>query len=370
MNANRKRVLLAASTLLVLVSTFLIGVSLILGLFMLNSRPGESKRPIRIHPIAPLSLQTAATSVTNTNSAVEQPLTLWSESLSDDQLGNRSLIPGTITDIKTDPIWTGEVETDAGEAIGTNSPLIVDSLVNSPLPTPTATPLLSTALTITSTATPTPTLNITPTATVPVTGPSRIIGRVLFKGVPIKGGVTLQLENSQTYALVAETIVGNDGYYKFENIPPSIASYNILFDQEANPQYQLGQVISWGWLGPVVVASNSTINLPEFEIALLGFEPINPKPNASFFPKMPITFEWSAYPQANKYWVDLVRGENMEPVWKSAPLQATSVTFDGQAVGSELKGGEYWWGVGARRNLGENYAITVYGYLPVLLVKP
>jgi hypothetical protein len=141
-----------------------------------------------------------------------------------------------------------------------------------------------------------------------------------------------------------------------------------VFHQEANPEYELEEVISWGWMGPVVVTGNATVNLPEMDIALLGLKPINPEPNASLSTGVPIAFEWSAYPQANVYWVDLVKGEEMQLVWKSALLQSTSVTFDGQAGSGDLEPGEYWWGVGAQRNLGE-YMLTVYGYLPVLLIE-
>jgi hypothetical protein len=178
--------------------------------------------------------------------------------------------------------------------------------------------------------------------------------------------VTLKLEN-QAYEQVAQTTVAPDGSYSFENVPPSAGGYNIVFLQEANPQYALEQVISWGWIGPVVVTGNATANVPELDIALLGLKPVNPGPNASFPSGSSITFEWSAYPQASAYWVDLVQGEEMQLVWKSGPLQATSVTFNGPAAGGELEPGEYWWGVGARRNLGD-YTLTVYGYLPVLLI--
>jgi hypothetical protein len=189
---------------------------------------------------------------------------------------------------------------------------------------------------------------------------------VLLSGVPVNAGVRLKLEN-QAGQQVAETATAADGSYTFENVPPSAEGYNILFHQQANPQYELDQVLSWGWVGPAVVAEDAAVDIPDLDIALLGLKPVNPEPNASLVAGLPITFEWSAYPQATRYWVDLVRGEEMQPVWKSAVLQATSVTFDGQAGGGLLEPGEYWWGVGAQRSLG-NYTLTVYGYLPVLFI--
>jgi hypothetical protein len=189
---------------------------------------------------------------------------------------------------------------------------------------------------------------------------------LLLNGVPVSGGVMLKLEN-QVYEQVAETVVASDGSFSFENVPPSDQGYNLLFQQEANPQYDLEQVISWGWMGPVVVAADESVNLPELDIALLGLRPVSPEPNASFSAGTSITFEWSAYPQATAYWVDVVQGEDMRPIWKSAPLQSTSVTFDSQKGRDQLEPGEYWWGIGAKRDLGD-YVLVVYGYLPVLQI--
>ncbi len=249
--------------------------------------------------------------------------------------------------------------TASAASIGGASPL--------PTPTPTSTPAASPSGVWGATPSPTSTVTTTPTTTPASSGPGRISGRLLFNGVPVNGAAKLILEN-QGYEQVDETSVASDGSFSFENVPPSAEGYNILFHQEANPEYELEQVISWGWIGPVVVAGNDTVNVPDMDIALLGLKPINPEPNASLSTGVPITFEWSAYPQATVYWVDLVKGEEMQLIWKSAPLQSTSITFDGQVGGGELEPGEYWWGVGARRNLGE-YTLTVYGYLPVLLIK-
>jgi hypothetical protein len=81
-------------------------------------------------------------------------------------------------------------------------------------------------------------------------------------------------------------------------------------------------------------------------------------------------FEWAAYPGASKYWVDLVRGEGQNVLWQSGPVETTSSAFDGtMGDGNHIQPDEYWWGVGAWRELG-SYKLAVYGYLPVLRVTP
>jgi hypothetical protein len=189
----------------------------------------------------------------------------------------------------------------------------------------------------------------------------------------VSGGVTLKLEN-QSYNVMAETTVGTDGAYAFTDLEPSREGYNVLFTQACNSQYGTDQVVSWGWLGPVAVENETVIELPDFDVSLLGFRQVSPAADASFSaaalsPDNPIPFEWTAYPQAVKYWVDLVRGEEQELVWQSL-IQSTSLAFDG-TVGSRahIQPGEYWWGVGARRELGP-YPLTVYGYLPGLIIQP
>ena len=230
-------------------------------------------------------------------------------------------------------------------------------------PTPTDTP----------TSTPSPAPTDTPTPTPTLLPPGRITGRLLLDGAPVSQGVKLKLEN-RSYKVVAETTVGADGLYAFTDLEPSSKGYNVLFAQEWNAQYGMDQVVSWGWLGPVSVENGTVVELPDFDVSLLGFGQVNPEPDATFSaaaisPENPILFEWTAYPQAVKYWVDLVRGEEQELVWQSL-IQSTSLAFDG-TVGSRahIQPGEYWWGVGARRELGP-YKLTVYGYLPGLRIEP
>jgi hypothetical protein len=189
----------------------------------------------------------------------------------------------------------------------------------------------------------------------------------------VSRGVTLKLEN-QSYNVIAETTVGTDGVYAFSDLKASSEGYNLLFTQAWNSQYGTDRVVSWGWLGPVAVENGTVVELPDFDISLLGFRQVSPAADATFSaaalsPDNPIPFEWTAYPQAVKYWVDLVRGEEQELVWQSL-VQAKSFAFDGTVGnGAHIRPGEYWWAVGARRESGP-YPLTVYGYLAGLIIEP
>jgi hypothetical protein len=210
---------------------------------------------------------------------------------------------------------------------------------------------------------------IPPTATA---APGQISGRLLFNGAPANG-VTLELED-QAFNTIAQTTAGADGSYNFSNLPASSQGYVVSFAQEWNDQYKIDQVISWGGLGPVAVANGVVVQLPDFDISLLGFGQTNPAPNAAFSAGAisggnPITFEWSGYPQANAYWVDLAQEEGQAPLWTSQ-AESTSLVFNGKlSNGEQIQPGEYWWGIGAHCQLGQ-YNLVVYGYLPVLRIEP
>ena len=184
--------------------------------------------------------------------------------------------------------------------------------------------------------------------------------------------MTIKLED-QAINTIAQTVSGGDGMYAFANLTATSEGYNLVFAQEWNTQYELDQVISWGWLGSIPVTDGTVAQIPDFDISLLGFEPTTPAANASFSAvssSNPIQFDWVSYPEATKYWVDLAHGQDQNVVWQSSIAQSTSVSFDGTLTsGSQIQPGEYWWGVGARRDLGA-YKLTVYGYLPVLLIVP
>jgi len=243
-----------------------------------------------------------------------------------------------------------------------------------PVSTPTPSPEQVQSATPTPTVTPSPTPSATVTHEPTLSSPARISGRILLGGVPPGADVVLGLED-QTYNRVAEITVGADGAFTFSNVPASDSGYNVVFSQKANPQYQIEQVISWGWLGPISLTAGEIIELPDFDISLLGFGQTAPAPNATFSAAnisaaAPIVFEWNAYPQASAYWVDLTQGEEQNVFWQSPAVQLNRYSFDGAvANGQRIQPGEYWWGVGAIRQLGP-YKLTVYGYLPVFYIEP
>jgi hypothetical protein len=231
----------------------------------------------------------------------------------------------------------------------------------------TATPSLTASSSSTPTATSTPSNNSTP-------APAKIEGRLLFDGLPNTAGVSLHLEDISGNTL-AETTVGVNGEYEFADVAPSSQGYTVAFAQTWNTTlFEVEEVISWGWLSEVRVAANQTVQLPDLDIAPLGFGPQSPEPNEArpvdtIDFERPLRFEWAAYPQANFYWVDLAIGDEQNVVWQSDPTDETEVEFLGVLNdGSTVTAGEYWWGVGAQRQVG-GYTLTVYSYLPVLRLQ-
>ena len=199
-------------------------------------------------------------------------------------------------------------------------------------------------------------------------------GRIVKDGATVQEGVIVKLEDRK-YAIVATTTTDTQGVYTFDNLTAFSAGLNVLFAQEWNEQYDVGEVASWVWLGPLTVSEGATVELPDFEIGLLGFEQVNPPTGASFSAseisaQTPLTFEWAPYPGASAYWVDLTKGDGLTQVWQSALVDTTSVAFDGTLDGgSHVTAGTYWWGIGARGDVG-SYHLAVYGYLPAFAITP
>jgi hypothetical protein len=252
----------------------------------------------------------------------------------------------------------------------TPAPTVTVSATPVPTRSPTPTHRPTSAPTQTPVPSPTPTSVATPTA-----GPSaRITGRLVVDGVPAAEGVRLTLEDPY-YNVVGEVTVQANGLFAFVNLPASSGGYNVLFSQERNPVYATDEVVSWGWVGPVALAPGGWAALPDFDVALRGLNPTRPGYGATvsasaLSAEEPLTFEWSAYPGASAYWVDLVRGEEQVTVWQSDLTAGTSVAFDGVLDGgASIEPGEYWWGVGARQELGA-YETTVFGYLSKLTITP
>ena len=200
------------------------------------------------------------------------------------------------------------------------------------------------------------------------------MGRLVRDGTPVPAGATVKLED-QTFAIVAVATTDAQSVYSFDNLTVSGTGINVLFAQEWNEQYDVGDVVSWAWLGPLTISRGATLELPDFDISLQGFEQVNPQSGASFSAstisvQSPLSFEWSPYPQASAYWVDLAKGDDMNRVWQSPLVDTTNVSFDGTLDdGSHATADTYWWGIGARKAVGD-YHLTVYGYLPTIVITP
>jgi hypothetical protein len=183
----------------------------------------------------------------------------------------------------------------------------------------------------------------------------------------------LRLQN-QAYATVAETTVSSGGEYTFVNVPDSSEGFDVTFAQDWNAQtYQRDTIATWAWVGPVKVQGGAQLRLPDLEISLLGMKPLTPefgaRMSAQDIAAQPIEFTWSAYPQANAYWLDITSGLDNQTVWQSPLLQGTSTTWDGQSTaGIPVGPGDYWWSVGARRDVSP-YTLIVYSYLTKFVIS-
>lgn len=208
----------------------------------------------------------------------------------------------------------------------------------------------------------------TPTAT---TG--KISGRVVFNGAPA-GGVNLTLEDRGTMTIAAVQ-TSQDGTFSLVDLPPYLDGYNLVFTQEANQQYAVDQVVSWAWVGWIPINAGDNVVLPDFEIGLAGLSLINPAPDSLYIasaisPGSPLLFEFSPYPGASSYWVDLSQGEQQAWVWQSPLTGSPPVVFEGRLFGGvPIQPGDYWWAVGAQKPLGA-YTQTVYSYLVGFGVEP
>ncbi|MDX1613374.1 MAG: hypothetical protein R3300_03630 [Candidatus Promineifilaceae bacterium] len=232
---------------------------------------------------------------------------------------------------------------------------------------PTATPL-GQAATATPSATPSP----SPTT---AAGPAdSISGRLLLNGEPAAPGTLLTLEDA-AFELVVETRTEADGRYRFTQVPASSSGYHITFRWDLNQAYSQALVLGWIWIGPVPLAAGQALALPDMDVARQGFGARQPPADSSIAAAEvtaanPLTFSWRVHPQADAYWVDLLRGTALTPVWQSALIEDDSVTFDGRLDdGSRWSPATYFWAVGGRGRVGE-YPLVVYGHYNGLRVVP
>jgi len=362
-NSHKKKILLlAGSTYIFIIGSLLGLIGLILVIIFWGYQGDESEssaeRTARRRPDLITFDDLTSTPITEAGVASDQTTQPMDVSTDVTTTNTKTDIASPSPTLTSTSNPTTNVPTSIPTA--TLTPTSLPSATLTPTPTPTLTPTPTNSPTATPTSTKTPT---------PI--PGSIAGRVLLNGVP-EGGVTIKLED-QAINSIAQAVSGSDGTYTFANLKATGEGYNLVMAHEWNTQYELDQVISWGWLGPIPVKDGMVSQIPDFDISLLGFAPTTPAANTSFSAvssSNPILFEWASYPGATKYWVDLAQGQNQNIVWRSPILSKTSVNFNGTLTnGSQIQPGEYWWGVGARRDLG-TYKLTVYGYLPVFLIVP
>lgn len=242
------------------------------------------------------------------------------------------------------PSDTATVTIDPGaKATQQTLPTATSTLISSPTHIPKEIPA--------STHTPLPTSTATNT---PLPKPALIEGQILFKGKLLTEQVNLVLEN-QAYQVIQETTTTN-GKFRFENLPTSFDGYNILFSQAKNPQFNSNEIINWAWIGPIAVQDGFEIRLSDIEIGLVGLLPVNPAQDAiintgPISPINPLVFEWTPYPSASQYWLDLRSANDLQVIWQSGLLNSNTITFDGVlANGNTIQPGSYWWQVSARVN--------------------
>lgn len=266
----------------------------------------------------------------------------------------------------------------------TSTQLSVPTVSFTRIPSDTPTPFSSPSPTQTSTDTPTVTWTLLPSPTAtftssPTTPPSQtpisqlgvIEGGISQNTNPLKDNVTLVLEDQAFNVIREVTFLG--GEYIFNNLPASPEGYNVLFSQERNPQFGIDEVASWVWIGPIPVQDGDVIRLAEMEIGLLGLHQTNPPPDtfmnlSAISPQNPLIFEWTPYPSATQYWLDLRFGSTLQLVWQSNFLDTNAISFDGiLANGEPLHPGTYWWQVSARS---EDMLMTITGPLAGFTINP
>jgi hypothetical protein len=234
-----------------------------------------------------------------------------------------------------------------------------------PSNTPTVTPENSSTPTETNTPTETSVaLTLTPS---PTTDSNAITfsGRIMVDESPA-AGVFLTLENDLTDNLEATT--GADGRYTFVINSTDSTYFTLVFDQTENNQlYPASSTLAWMWLEGVVPAGGLSLTLPDVDISLtIGsntFGQTSPASGASFslneISSNPLRFEWGGYPGASQYWVDSGQEGSTNTVWQSNYTSNTFVSFDGKVGGSPIATGNYWWTVGAQKQI-DVYTLWVY----------
>ena len=265
----------------------------------------------------------------------------------------------------------------------TSLPTAILFTAATPLPTATPVPPAATApasaTSVPPSLSPSPTVTpISPTPTPSSTAASsvRLTGRVVYQATPVGAGVVVELETNTTITTTTDA----EGKFAFGPLPLN-GGFSVVFAQAWNSQhYAAGQAASWAWLRSFVPSTALTINVPDLEISLVvasqRFEQSAPPAGASISigqisASHPLQFEWTPYFEAQRYWVDLGRENATSPIWQSYLVVSATASFDGTLSDrTTLTAGNYWWAVGAQKQVGI-YQFTVYGYpRPLSIVSP
>lgn len=235
--------------------------------------------------------------------------------------------------------------------------------------TPSNTPLPATAtdtLVPEATSSPTPTLSPTPLGELIL-----VTGRVVSQGTPI-ANVTITLEGRS----VLTTTTGADGTYQFQADWINVLT-SIVFSLEANPQLSpSNNYVTWSWIEWTLLGESE---VPDLEISSapngVVFQQTLPADGSSVSAAQitfenPVTFEWTGYPQAEQYWVDLGRQGEEEPAWSSAAVLDEYVYFDGTLDNdTKITEGSYWWAVGTLRSE-PGFRFLAYTHNWTLIITP
>lgn len=184
----------------------------------------------------------------------------------------------------------------------------------------------------------------------------------------------MELEND----VVATATTDTDGRYAFD-LTSLEGAFSVVFAQAWNTHiYEDDQVASWAWLDGAALSGTTTIEVVDLEISLVidsqKFEQDTPAAAATFSagqisPGSPLYFEWTPYPDATHYWMDLGKEGETTPVWQSILTLSPSAEFDGILDdGTGIDTGVYWWNIGAQKNVGI-YHMTAYGHPRTLIIE-
>jgi cytoskeletal protein RodZ len=337
-----------------------------LGLFLVQglNEPQPDDEPA---PTGALSTSTATQTQTATSTGTRRP-TRTPKLITDTPGPTETSVPAnspTAMPTATQPAPSA-TSAPANTATATQAPA-QPSATQTPLP-PTATN------TPEPTATGAATAYISPT---PLETAILISGRVVDQDTPLENvTITLEVTVSSSETDVLTTTTGTDGAYQFQ-VGWKNKAYVITFALESNPQLSpSSNYVTWTWIAGTILGD---IEAPDLEISAAPkgdlFEQAQPPDSSSHSASQitfqnPLTFEWTGYPQAEQYWVDLGISGETEPAWYSIPVMDVAVDFDGTLTNdTKISEGTYWWAVGALRSE-PGFTIYTYTHNWTLVITP